>query len=127
MTTTNSLCLHCNSKPANRPRRLCWACYYTTGVRGLYPSTSKYASRGHGHHAGLGLKPLPAEATAAEPGSEAKILVLMERCRSDHALHHPDDVMCGPPEPPVEIPEAPFPFGNGMRKSIEASDCNSRN
>lgn len=39
------LCRHCGREPANRPRGLGWACFYTPGVRDLYPSTSKYAAR----------------------------------------------------------------------------------
>lgn len=38
------LCRHCNTKFANRPRRLCWGCYNLPGVRDLYPSTSKFAT-----------------------------------------------------------------------------------
>ena len=39
-------CRHCHRVESNRPRGLCWSCYYTPGVRGQYPSTSKYARRG---------------------------------------------------------------------------------
>lgn len=39
------LCRHCQTKKANRPRGLCWPCYYTPGVKELYPSTSKYGRR----------------------------------------------------------------------------------
>lgn len=28
-----TLCRHCNKRKANRPGLLCWACYYTPGVR----------------------------------------------------------------------------------------------
>lgn len=44
------LCRHCKESSANRPKGLCWSCYYTPGVRKLYPSTSKYApgSKTHG-------------------------------------------------------------------------------
>ena len=30
---------------SNRPRGLCWSCYYRPGVREQYPSTSKFARR----------------------------------------------------------------------------------
>ena len=40
------LCRHCQKVRSNRPRGLCWSCYYTPGVRDLYPSTSKFARRG---------------------------------------------------------------------------------
>ena len=37
------VCRNCNRGPVNRPRGLCWSCYYTPGVRDQYPSTSKFA------------------------------------------------------------------------------------
>ena len=40
------LCRHCNRRPSNRPRGLCWTCYYTPGLRDQYPSTSKFGRRG---------------------------------------------------------------------------------
>ena len=40
------LCRHCKRVQSNRPRGLCWSCYYTPGVREKYPSTSKFARRG---------------------------------------------------------------------------------
>lgn len=39
------ICRHCQKVRANRPRGLCWGCYYTPGVLELYPSTSKFAKR----------------------------------------------------------------------------------
>ena len=50
-------CRHCHEGPVNRPRGLCWSCYYRPGVRDLYPSTSKFARRGEGNFNGLA--PLP--------------------------------------------------------------------
>lgn len=35
-------CRHCGKGKVCRPRGLCWRCYYTPGVRDLYPSTSKF-------------------------------------------------------------------------------------
>src|SRR5437879_5197507 len=82
-------CRHCHQAPISRPRRLCWACYYTPEVRNLYPSTSKYARRGHGNfnHA----VPLPPFPTSALPGTPEKIAVLEERARLKLNLWHPDD------------------------------------
>ena len=40
------LCRHCSQPKVNRPRGLCWSCYYTPGVKELYPPTSKYAPTG---------------------------------------------------------------------------------
>jgi hypothetical protein len=83
------LCRHCNRVPSNRPRGLCWSCYYKPGVRELYPSTSKFARRGVEDR--VGRVPLPDAPTVAAPGSEAKVLVLMERARKRQSLWHPAD------------------------------------
>src|SRR5262245_3324916 len=83
------LCRHCQKTKSNRPRGLCWTCYYTPGVREKYPSTSKFARRGLGNFNGLA--PLPDCPTDAAPGSEAKILILIERASLKRALFHPDD------------------------------------
>ena len=56
----NPICRHCTKSKVNRPRGLCWSCYYTPGVKELYPSTSKYARRGIGNFTGKA--PLPAAA-----------------------------------------------------------------
>ena len=85
------LCRHCQKSKSNRPRGLCWSCYYTAGVREKYPSTSKFAHRGVGNFNGNA--PLPDAATDTAPGSEAKILVLIERARQKQALFHPLDVI----------------------------------
>ena len=83
------LCRHCGRVPSNRPRGLCWSCYYKPGVRELYPSTSKFARRGLDDFNGRAAA--PAAPTEAAPGSPEKILVLMERARKRQALWHPDD------------------------------------
>jgi hypothetical protein len=83
------LCRHCHRVPSNRPRGLCWSCYYTPGVRDLYPSTSKFARRGVGDFNGRAcLPPLP---TAALPGTPEKVAVLIERARLRQGLWHPAD------------------------------------
>ena len=84
------ICRHCEKSKVNRPRGLCWSCYYKPGVRDLYPSTSKYARRGVGNFCGQA--PLPAVATAAAPGSEEKIAILAERAKNRQSLWHPQDV-----------------------------------
>jgi len=99
------LCRHCQKTKSNRPRGLCWTCYYTIGVRELYPSTSKFARRGVGNFNGNA--PLPDRPTGAAPGTEDKILILIERAASRQALFHPLD---GPSAPSassiVEMREA---------------------
>ena len=82
------LCRHCNRLKVHRPRGLCWTCYYTPGVRELYPSTSKYARRGVGNG---GRSPLPATPTTAPPGSAEKLDVLCEQARRRESLFHPLD------------------------------------
>lgn len=83
------LCRHCQKVRSNRPRGLCWSCYYKPGVRDQYPSTSKYARRGVSDFNGR--TALAAEPTEALPGSEDKVAVLMERARLGLSLWHPDD------------------------------------
>ena len=79
-----------------RPRGLCWPCYYTPGVRELYPSTSKYAKRGVGNGNPTDL-PLP-EPTTAGPGSPEKMAVLEARAAAGQRLWHPDDAILLPTE-----------------------------
>src|SRR5581483_5761260 len=83
------LCRHCNRVPSNRPRGLCWSCYYTPGVREQYPSTSKFARRGvsdfNGHVAPA------AQPTTALPGTPEKVAILAERARLRQSLWHPQD------------------------------------
>jgi hypothetical protein len=94
------LCRHCQKTKANRPRGLCWSCYYTPGVRELFPSTSKFARRGVANFCGTA--PLPDLATGAAPGSEEKIRILMERAAKKQALWHPLDATHATPAAPVE-------------------------
>jgi hypothetical protein len=83
------LCRHCRCHVASRPRGLCWACYYCTGIRRRYPSTSKYARRGvRDFHGRSALAPLP---TPALPGSPEKVAVLRQRARMRVELWHPQD------------------------------------
>lgn len=93
------LCRHCQQFSASRPRRLCWTCYYTPGVRDLYPSTSKHARRGEGNF--YRNAPLPTFPTAALPGSPEKIAVLEERVRLKQSLWHPDDATFAEPAQPM--------------------------
>lgn len=81
-------CRSCG-RPANRPRQLCYRCFYTPGLRDLYPSISKFAVQGLG--LGFSLSPLPDEPTRARPGSEEKIRVLTERAARRQSLFHPRD------------------------------------
>jgi hypothetical protein len=83
------ICKHCETCKVNRPRGLCWACYYKPGVKDMYPSTSKYARRGVGNFTGNApIAPMP---TSYAPGTPEKMAVLEERARNRQALWHPLD------------------------------------
>lgn len=82
------ICQHCRHGKVNRPRQLCWGCYYAPSVRDQYPSTSKYARRGEGHFTCAALE---CEPTEAAPGTPEKMEVLAERARRRQRLWHPLD------------------------------------
>src|SRR5258708_2099717 len=90
-------CQHCHQATISRPRKLCWGCYYTPGVRELYPSTSKFGRGGVDNYNGR--SPLPTFPTNASPGSPAKLVVLEERARLKQSLWHPDDATLTVPAP----------------------------
>lgn len=88
---TWKICRHCNTRNVNRPRGLCWPCYYKPGVRDLYPSTSKYARRGvSGDNTN---RPLPDFKTEALTGTESKIQILELRAMLGQQLFHPEDAV----------------------------------
>jgi hypothetical protein len=92
------ICKHCQKSKVNRPRGLCWTCYYTPGVKEQYPSTSKFARRGVGNFCGIA--PLPPEPTTAPPGTAEKMAVLELRAKLKLALWHPLDAQYdGDPRP----------------------------
>ena len=82
------LCRHCQKVKSNRPRGLCWSCYYTPGVRDLFPSTSKFARRGVKDFNGRARMPEP---TSALPGTPEKVAILEQRARLGQCLWHPLD------------------------------------
>jgi hypothetical protein len=83
------LCRHCQRAQVNRPRGLCWSCYYTPGLRELYPSQSKFGRRGLSDFNGTPV--LPPVPTRAMPGTPEKVAVLEERARLRQSLWHPED------------------------------------
>jgi hypothetical protein len=91
------LCRHCKGARANRPRGLCWSCYYRPGVRDLYPSTSKYARCGIRDFNGKA--GLPTAPTRALPGSPEKVAILAQRARLRQSLWHPLDARGDRPAP----------------------------
>jgi hypothetical protein len=99
------LCRHCKSRKPNRPRGLCWTCYYTPGLRDQYPITSKFATVGVKDFNGR--RPLP-KPTDALPGTPEKVKVLCERARLLQALWHPLDAII---EDEVTLPSLVVPVG----------------
>ena len=93
------ICRHCGRAKVNRPRGLCWSCYYAPGVRDQYPSTSKFARRGVGNFNGN--PDLPTASTSAAPGSDEKIAILAERARMKQSLWHPQDAGYVPTASPL--------------------------
>ena len=95
------MCRHCSKAKVNRPRGLCWCCYYEPGVKEQYPSTSKYARRGEGNFNGTA--PLP-EPTSAAPGTPEKLAVMEDRAKRKLSLWHPSDAKFeGDPEPVIAL------------------------
>jgi hypothetical protein len=83
-------CRHCSKSKVSRPRGLCWGCYYTPGVKELYPIPSdKLTRRGLGIH--YGDLPCPPAATDTLPGTPERVAVLEERMRLGYAIRHPED------------------------------------
>ena len=93
-----ALCRNCSKCKVNRPRGLCWSCYYTPGVKEMFPSTSKYARRGIGNFTGNA--PLPEAPTTAVPGTPEKLAILELRAKMKRAIFHPADAkFAGDPRP----------------------------
>lgn len=69
------VCRHCGERKVNRPRGLCWGCYYTPGVKEKYPVTCKTAPRGEPTEAEL-------EAMIAEQMANLPPWWDAERCKA---------------------------------------------
>ena len=95
-------CLNCRVKNANRPRGLCWRCYYTLGLREDFAPVNKFGRRAE---VGLTQKVKTPTPTDAMPGTEEKVAVLVSRAANGEALWHPDDAKhFVEPEPePIEL------------------------
>lgn len=77
------MCRHCRRKKANRPGELYWTCYYTPGVRDLYPR-QVYV----GDH--YGYKPASVPCLYL-PGTAEHQQCLAERVKAGESLYHPED------------------------------------
>lgn len=97
-----TLCAHCGKGRINRPRGLCWNCYYTPGVKELHPSTSKYAKRGIGNGQNFD-PPFPAQPTTHAPGTPGKLALLEQRAKDRVAIFHPADARFEGDALPVEF------------------------
>ena len=86
-------CRNCQKSKVNRPRGLCWSCYYKPGIRQQYPSTSKFARRGAGNFCCAATAPTCS--TRAVPGSTEKIAILAERAHNQQTLWHHADASFG--------------------------------
>lgn len=82
------LCRHCQIRDGNRRRGLCCRCYYTPGVRQLYPQRGPFGVKGIDWHGRQ--RPLP-RPTTAMPGSAEKLDVLAKRAQNCEELHHEAD------------------------------------
>lgn len=81
-------CRHCQGGPVNRPRGLCWNCYYSA-ARELYQSESNLGRRTDG--ANINRSVMPDSPTSHKPGSPEKVAVLEARAAAGEALFHPAD------------------------------------
>lgn len=79
-------CRHCSRTLGIIGRGLCQKCHRTPGVRERYASDSKFAKRPE-----PAAKSLPAEPTAAPPGTPEKVAVMEARVRRGEQPHHPRD------------------------------------
>jgi len=83
-------CRHCQRRPVNRPRGLCWGCYYTPGVREAYGWRDVGGSSRRGHGNGNGDRPTPPHPSPVLPGPD-KVAVLAARAQAGFGLWHPHD------------------------------------
>lgn len=79
-------CKHCGKlRTGNRPRGLCWTCYYTPSVRDAYPPDSSrlpVENRCAGD---------PEETHPYPPGSPEKIAYLAGLVLHKRSMFHPND------------------------------------
>lgn len=82
-------CRHCGAFRQSRALGLCFRCSRDPAVRLLYPSIHRGARRGIPDRCG-GYR-LPAEPTAALPGTPEKLAELERRALAGISLWHPED------------------------------------
>ena len=91
------VCRHCGdpNRRVNRPRGLCWVCYYAPGVRERYGPVAGFVGSLTTKDY-VGTRPMP-EPTQARPQTPEKLAVLMERAERGESLWHPQDATYGDP------------------------------
>ena len=87
--TDSVKCRHCGRPKVNRPRGMCWKCFYQPGVKELYPSTSKYGRRGVGNGDAASR---PASSPCPHPcGSPGRVETMAARASAGESLFHAGD------------------------------------
>ena len=83
------ICKRYSKSHVTRPRGLCWTCYYTPGVKEIFPVDPKHARRRLGNFNGYPkLSDIP---TTATPGTPEKLVVMEVRAKAGLAIFHPRD------------------------------------
>jgi ribosomal protein L40E len=82
------ICRHCQARRISRTRGLCRRCFEDEEVRDLYPPRATNGGKNSRYRSGSTGLPEP---TDALPGSDEKVLVLIERAaRRQELFHHSD-------------------------------------
>lgn len=84
-----SPCVHCGNPRATRPRKLCFTCYESRGIRDLYQPANSFVGKDGDF---FGPAPL-AEPSSAHPGTDDKIAVMAWRAAQGLAIFHPLDAV----------------------------------
>lgn len=90
-------CRHCQSRKPDYGRRgLCTRCHDDRAIREQYPPVSRFGRKADTNWESDTRLPAPPpdQPTDAQPGSAAKILVLIARAEARQQLFHPLDKSC---------------------------------
>lgn len=86
------LCVHCGKRVANRPRGLCWPCFYCPAVRKLHKPIGKHGRAGaRSWEDDADPKGPPLEPTSTLPGTKERIAALRKRHSRRRELWHAQD------------------------------------
>lgn len=81
-------CRHCHANKINRPRGLCWTCYYRREVHDQYGPVDKYGAIGIRDQYGPAPLPVP---TNTLPGTPERQAVYQARADRKESIFHPND------------------------------------